>query len=676
MARFASVPRRFALGTLACPCFICVYPWLKILTQLSIILTQGMLLPRRLLGDQHDNPVPMKLLRIILIPLWLFASFFSLAEDPAVPQAGGADQSTTKNAPLIAAARNGDMGQLVKSLTENTDPEHGVNLQDSDGWTALMHAASRDHRSIVNVLINNWHADVNAKDRNGWTALALAAHIGHSSVVGTLLEGGAQINLKSKKNTTALICAAGKGHTEIVKILLSSGADAAVKDANDKSALDYATEKGYADIVEMLKSEANRSSSSYFSFPPDTPPPAGTIPQGPLKDLVVRVGPGGVMRMEHEKAMRDYAHLKGLNAAPEGGFAIVEQQLTPQDRSNALYNAIDDELLFQAALAAGFLDQEENRKWIRQEFYNLLLGAADALAGKLEKEEGKQSLQFRMMNVSAESASQQVTEAQIGAYYKDHTNEFLAPVSVFIKYDSFPSETDEGGFGMKGFREARENPVSKTDWQGKGEWVMEGQKPSCMRDGEPYGGLDGLFKTPKGGVSPVIRGVVYTYIFWVTDKKESGGLKPLNEVKTKVIHRIAGMRFSALNKILNTDSDRFYRMAINEGIHRTHLKSQIGFKHWANKGIERGEVIKKLKQEFKIEVLLKDSVFAQDNREKSLEEDRKREMAEMGLRRFDREGAKSEMPPIAVKPSEWLSWLAWLVIIPVVLCVVIYKLRQ
>jgi len=275
-------------------------------------------------------------------------------------------------------------------------------------------------------------------------------------------------------------------------------------------------------------------------LPSGDPFPPGTIPQGPLDNLVARVGPGGVTRRDYERELRNQALSKGMAAAPEGGYAILEQKLTAADRKAALQRAIDEELMFQAALADGVLDQEWARKRINSEYF------------------------YSVSNAEAPA----FTDQQIEAWYRANPQEFMAPVSVKIKYMNFPTETDEGGFGRKQFREAQADPTSTADWQDDG-WVAQGQIPRCMMDqaANPED-VAALFKTEKGKVSPIIHGGVYTFVFWVVDKTESAGLRPLDQVKERVARDLAAEKLKLLNAIGESDPERYYRMALREGIHR------------------------------------------------------------------------------------------------------------
>jgi ankyrin repeat protein len=71
-----------------------------------------------------------------------------------------------------------------------------VNLQDSDGWSALMCACQEGHLEVAELLLENGAA-VDLQNSKGWSALMLACRAGHYGVVKLLLEHGADINLQS-----------------------------------------------------------------------------------------------------------------------------------------------------------------------------------------------------------------------------------------------------------------------------------------------------------------------------------------------------------------------------------------------------------------------------------------------------------------------------------------------
>jgi ankyrin repeat protein len=86
-------------------------------------------------------------------------------------------------------------------------------------------------------------------DSNGWTALHHAAYTGDLDSSKTLLEAGAKVGEVSNAQRTALHFASAKNHTEIIKLLI---------DIHHATPLHFACKKGSLESVKLLlKSGAN-----------------------------------------------------------------------------------------------------------------------------------------------------------------------------------------------------------------------------------------------------------------------------------------------------------------------------------------------------------------------------------------------------------------------------------
>lgn len=79
-----------------------------------------------------------------------------------------------------------DLPRLRRHLEGGRD----VDARSRYGWTPLMVAASRGHRSLISLLLGAG-ADVNAVSGQGYTPLIVAAMAGHLDAVGMLLDAGA-----------------------------------------------------------------------------------------------------------------------------------------------------------------------------------------------------------------------------------------------------------------------------------------------------------------------------------------------------------------------------------------------------------------------------------------------------------------------------------------------------
>ena len=94
------------------------------------------------------------------------------------------------------------------------------------GWTALMIAAQRGHRSLVKLLLAEG-CDVNA-GASGYTALALAAQAGHAQIVQLLLDAGADVRVPRDFFNGSMFLFVKTGHgragDQIAELLTRAGA--------------------------------------------------------------------------------------------------------------------------------------------------------------------------------------------------------------------------------------------------------------------------------------------------------------------------------------------------------------------------------------------------------------------------------------------------------------------
>ena len=149
------------------------------------------------------------------------------------------------------AGKNDETAAVETLVTHyNGDPDK----QDNNGLTALHHASQGGHSNVVQILLKGG-ANPNIQEKDGWTALMIASH---SEVVQILLKGGANPNIQEKDGWTALMTASQNGHSEVVQILLKGGADPNIQRVEGKAALMLASVNGHLYVVKiLLKSSAD-----------------------------------------------------------------------------------------------------------------------------------------------------------------------------------------------------------------------------------------------------------------------------------------------------------------------------------------------------------------------------------------------------------------------------------
>mmetsp|Transcript_20910 Transcript_20910/g.53155 ORF Transcript_20910/g.53155 Transcript_20910/m.53155 type:complete len:221 (-) Transcript_20910:863-1525(-) len=142
--------------------------------------------------------------------------------------------------PLVEAAKKGNLQQLTEIL--NADSKVKVDQKDTQGISALMHAAMRGHLDCVQLLINRGGRIV-AKDDLGETAIMKVAKMGNEQVMEFLVE--AQLEVRRKAGGASLNKAANQKDAERARILNA-------KDDEGVTALMKAAEAGELGIVEKI----------------------------------------------------------------------------------------------------------------------------------------------------------------------------------------------------------------------------------------------------------------------------------------------------------------------------------------------------------------------------------------------------------------------------------------
>ncbi|PNP40967.1 hypothetical protein TGAMA5MH_06833 [Trichoderma gamsii] len=107
--------------------------------------------------------------------------------------------------------------------------------KNDEGWSLITAASAKDHKKIVQLLIEEHKVDAEIPDGNGITPLIAACQAGHVRTTRYLLEKGVNVN-RAAKDTTPLQAARSKDHEEVVKLLVDRGAKESVVEPNGVTA--------------------------------------------------------------------------------------------------------------------------------------------------------------------------------------------------------------------------------------------------------------------------------------------------------------------------------------------------------------------------------------------------------------------------------------------------------
>ncbi|XP_033500657.1 caskin-2 isoform X11 [Epinephelus lanceolatus] len=167
-----------------------------------------------------------------------------------------------KEQDLLQAVKSGDLlstQKLLSKLKANRNKLLGstkrlnVNYQDSDGFSALHHAALTGTTELLSALLEA-QATVDVKDSNGMRPLHYAAWQGKAESVLMLLRSGASVNGISLDGHIPLHLAAQYGHYEVSEMLLQHQSNPCLVNKAKKTPLDLACEFGRVQVAQLLLS--------------------------------------------------------------------------------------------------------------------------------------------------------------------------------------------------------------------------------------------------------------------------------------------------------------------------------------------------------------------------------------------------------------------------------------
>ncbi|XP_034045747.1 caskin-2-like isoform X2 [Thalassophryne amazonica] len=167
-----------------------------------------------------------------------------------------------KEQDLLHAVKTGDLASTQKLLSKlrtsrnkllGSTKRLNVNYQDSDGFSALHHAALTGTTELLSALLEA-QATVDIKDSNGMRPLHYAAWQGKADSVLLLLRSGASVNSVSLDGHIPLHLAAQYGHFEVSEMLLQHQSNPCLLNKAKKTPLDLACEFGRVKVAQLLLS--------------------------------------------------------------------------------------------------------------------------------------------------------------------------------------------------------------------------------------------------------------------------------------------------------------------------------------------------------------------------------------------------------------------------------------
>ncbi|XP_039205648.1 caskin-1 isoform X4 [Crotalus tigris] len=190
-----------------------------------------------------------------------------------------------KDQELMQAVKAEDIGAVQKLLQR---PKPGkakllgsakrvnVNFQDTDGFSALHHAALNGNTELLLLLLEA-QAAVDIKDNKGMRPLHYAAWQGKKEPMKLVLKAGSSVNIPSDEGQIPLHLAAQHGHYDVSEMLLQHQSNPCILDNSGKTPLDLACEFGRVGVVQLLLN-SNMCAALLEPKPGDITDPNGTSP--------------------------------------------------------------------------------------------------------------------------------------------------------------------------------------------------------------------------------------------------------------------------------------------------------------------------------------------------------------------------------------------------------------
>ncbi|XP_032303549.1 caskin-1 isoform X4 [Coturnix japonica] len=172
---------------------------------------------------------------------------------------------------FVTVLRNAGYQELLGSAKRVN-----VNFQDTDGFSALHHAALNGNTELISLLLEA-QAAVDIKDNKGMRPLHYAAWQGKKEPMKMVLKAGSSVNIPSDEGQIPLHLAAQHGHYDVSEMLLQHQSNPCIMDNSGKTPLDLACEFGRVGVVQLLLN-SNMCAALLEPKPGDTTDPNGTSP--------------------------------------------------------------------------------------------------------------------------------------------------------------------------------------------------------------------------------------------------------------------------------------------------------------------------------------------------------------------------------------------------------------
>jgi hypothetical protein len=154
--------------------------------------------------------------------------------------------------PLMHAAFENNAVETDTLLQQGAN----VNLQNEEGTTALMVAATENSLEAATVLLDSPNINLELKNKRGETALFRAARANSKEVAQLLIWKGANKEARHKYGRTPLLEAALMGHDAMFFLLAELGANQYAVDGDGRTAFDIAangTKQGHRNICRKTR---------------------------------------------------------------------------------------------------------------------------------------------------------------------------------------------------------------------------------------------------------------------------------------------------------------------------------------------------------------------------------------------------------------------------------------